>query len=250
MLKKFAITSLVVAALCSPLSALASINLSQYDKISTASGLMENKDVTKSLKALLGSDYETYINNFEVYGEPHKTRDGALFVEGWMQDLYKENASALIVFPDGKISAAWVVPESDVIQYKSNADGAEINKDIKAWAERFGNMQFASLRSVPADYSETAHFNTDSFSIELTTVCDAEKNCNVSTYHGTRKKDGAELTLKGVAVRKGCDSGICPIISYEFRKGNAVYSVSKLDNTLTVVNNNKTVVNQTGIWSK
>lgn len=43
-----------------------------------------------------------------------------LFAEGWLKDLYLESASALVINPDGKIYAAWVVPDSDVINYKSS----------------------------------------------------------------------------------------------------------------------------------
>jgi hypothetical protein len=66
--------------------------------------------VTDILRKTLGNHYQTFIDNFDVFGEPHTTPGGGLFVEGWLKDLYQENASALVINPDGKIFAAWVVP--------------------------------------------------------------------------------------------------------------------------------------------
>jgi hypothetical protein len=88
------------------------LELSQYNKLDTVSCIVNDSEVTDSLRTL-GNHYQTFIDNFDVFGEPARRR--GLFVEGWLKDLYQENASALVINPDGKIFAAWVVPESDVI---------------------------------------------------------------------------------------------------------------------------------------
>ena len=65
-------------------------------------------------------------------------------LRAWLKDLYQENASALVINPDGKIFAAWVVPESNVIHYQSSDNSQPINADIQQWAARFNTMQFAA----------------------------------------------------------------------------------------------------------
>ncbi|MEQ0828025.1 hypothetical protein [Enterobacter dykesii] len=102
--------------------------------------------MTDNLRALLGNHYQTFIDNFDVFGEPHTTTGGGLFVEGWLKDLYQENASALVINPDGKIFAAWVVPESDVIHYQSSDNSPVINADIQQWAGEFGSDSTLTLR--------------------------------------------------------------------------------------------------------
>jgi hypothetical protein len=86
------------------------LELSQYNKLDTVSRIVNDSEVTDILRKTLGNHYQTFIDNFDVFGEPHTTPGGGLFVEGWLKDLYQENASALVINPDGKIFAAWVVP--------------------------------------------------------------------------------------------------------------------------------------------
>lgn len=115
MFKKILLPALFTASLLCSIESTAAINLLPYNKISTVSGLVNDKAVTDSLKSTLGQDYEKYISNFDVFGEPHSVPGGGIFAEGWLKDLYLESASALVINPDGKIYAAWVVPDSDVI---------------------------------------------------------------------------------------------------------------------------------------
>lgn len=142
MFKKILLPTLFAASLLCSIESTSAIDLLQYNKTNTVSGLVNDKAVTDNLKSILGQDYEKYINNFDVFGEPHSTPGGGLFVEGWLKDLYLENASALVINPDGKIYAAWVVPDSDIINYKSSDKDSPINNDILHWAARFKDMHF------------------------------------------------------------------------------------------------------------
>lgn len=226
------------------------IKLGQYNKPDTVSGIVNDRAVTDELRKMLGKDYETFINNFDVFGEPHTTSGGGLFVEGWLKDLYQENASAVVIHPDGKIYAAWVVPESDVINYKSSDKDKTVNQDIGHWAERFKNMHFAAEGIRVKEMIEKEYFNTQSFSIVLTTVCSSNGDCNDATYHGKRKKDGALVTLHGKATRADCEISLCPIIGYKFKNASTTYMLSKVDNSLTVIEGNKILMSQKGEWSK
>jgi hypothetical protein len=164
MTKKYLVVVLFTALLTGVVEASSALELSQYNKLETVSRIVNDSEVTDNLRALLGNHYQIFIDNFDVFGEPHTTAGGGLFVEGWLKDLYQENASALVINPDGKIFAAWVAPESDVIQYRSSDNSPVINADIQQWAARFNAMHFATnSQSEPAfDGEWTGEFGNDS----------------------------------------------------------------------------------------
>ncbi|EOY8403756.1 hypothetical protein V5K10_000611 [Enterobacter asburiae] len=144
MTKKYLAAVLFTALLTGVVETSSALELSQYNKLDTVSRIVNDSEVTDNLRALLGNHYQIFIDNFDVFGEPHTSTGGGLFVEGWLKDLYQENASALVINPDGKIFAAWVVPESDVIRYRSSDNSPVINADIQQWAARFNAMHFAT----------------------------------------------------------------------------------------------------------
>ncbi|HDR2651266.1 TPA: hypothetical protein QCI61_001224 [Enterobacter asburiae] len=144
MTKKYLAVALFTALWTGVVETSSALELSQYNKLDTVGRILNDSEVTDNLRTLLGNHYQTFIDNFDVFGEPHTTTGGGLFVEGWLKDLYQENASALVINPDGKIFAAWVVPESDVIHYQSSDNSPGINADIQQWAARFNTMQFAT----------------------------------------------------------------------------------------------------------
>ncbi|MBG0626548.1 hypothetical protein I4P27_19185 [Enterobacter roggenkampii] len=144
MTKKYVAVVLFTALLTGVVETSSALELSQYNKLDTVSRILNNREVTDNLRTLLGNHYQTFIDNFDVFGEPHTTTGGGFFVEGWLKDLYLENASALVINPGGKIFAAWVVPESDVIHYQSSDNSPGINADIQQWAARFNTMKFAT----------------------------------------------------------------------------------------------------------
>lgn len=164
MTKKYLAAVLLTALLTGVVETSSALELSQYNKLDTVSRIVNDGEVADILRKTLGNHYQTFIANFDVFGEPHSTAGGGLFVEGWLKDLYQENASALVINPDGKIFAAWVVPESDVIQYRSSDNSPVINADIKQWAARFKAMHFAtnSLSGIAFDGEWSGEFGDDS----------------------------------------------------------------------------------------
>lgn len=59
----------------------AALDLSQYNRLDTVGHIVNDSEVNETLRKTLGSDYETFISNFDVFGEPHSTSGGGLFVE-------------------------------------------------------------------------------------------------------------------------------------------------------------------------
>lgn len=250
MTRKILIVLLMMFSLL-PVSLLAKdIDLSHYDKPHNVSDLLKDTSIVASLKQLLAGNYEVFVGNFDVFGEVRKIANNGLLIEGWLQDLKLENASALVIYPDERLYAAWVVPESSVVNYKTNApEKDKIQSDIAQWASQFKHMKISVVKDM-GDNAEVDYFNTEKFSITLVTFCEENGDCNNATYLGKRKKDGAELSLKGKAVRADCKGEICPIIAFKFMNGKTHYMLSKIDDSLTVINNNKIILNETGVWSK
>ncbi|MBE3512801.1 MULTISPECIES: hypothetical protein [Enterobacter] len=164
MTKKHLAAILFTALLTGVVETSTALELSQYNKLDTVSHIVNDSEVTDNLKKTLGNNYQTFIDNFDVFGEPHTITGGGLFVEGWLKDLYQENASAMVINPDGKIFAAWVVPASDVIHYQSTDNSPAIHADIQQWAARFNTMHFATFgQSKPAfDGEWVGEFENDS----------------------------------------------------------------------------------------
>ncbi|XTZ40174.1 hypothetical protein ACQYRI_09450 [Salmonella enterica] len=198
---------------------------------------------------MLGSKYSEFINNFDVYGEPYYTEDGGLVIQGWLQDLYLENASVVIIYPDAKIFAAWVVPDGKRIFYTTNRPEKNIKEDIRLWAGRFKGLSFVAPVVLAGDNRDVDYFETTKFRIKVLTNSN-DNDYNEAVYFGVRKKDGAGLTLKGTATRKICENQPCPIISYKFRNGATIYMLSKVDDSITVIQNNKIILNDKGTWTK
>lgn len=115
-------------------------SFSQYNSLDNVSKIFQDQGVVSSLKSVLGNEYNNFSQNFDVFGKPHKTEAGGIFVEGWLEDLYLVQASALVIQPDGKVYAAWMLPEDNKIHYITNApEGNEIQEDIAHWSKRFDN---------------------------------------------------------------------------------------------------------------
>jgi len=118
-------------------------DLSRYNDINTVDNIFANKQITEKLQALLGTHYAEFIINFVGTGEPHLTAEGGIFVEGWPEHLYREQASALVIEPDGRLYAAWKKPETNKIEYRSSeGDNRVIHRELAQWATRFDHMTF------------------------------------------------------------------------------------------------------------
>ncbi|MGY5956749.1 hypothetical protein ACUY4R_000842 [Kosakonia sp. BK9b] len=171
--KRWLLSALVVSMLlgcCG--SASATVALNQYDKPQTVAGIANNQEVQAQLKSLLGNEYDAFILNYDVYGEPKYTADGGLMVEGWLQHLAQENASVFILYPDGKLFAAWISPDSNQLYYRTNSAEQAINRDIQQWASRFEDkILLAAPQPAALDFSgmwQGADQDASTFTLRLT----------------------------------------------------------------------------------
>ncbi|WP_455819998.1 hypothetical protein [Pseudomonas cerasi] len=191
---------------------------------------------------MLGSEYSIFSQNFDIFGEPHKTERGGIFVEGWLKDLYLEQASAFVIQPDGKVYAAWMLPEDGKIHYVSN----NVQDDIAKWEKRFDKHESAipDKNQKESQKDREKVFETQKFKIRITSLCAAGSECNDVSYEGVRKSDGAVVRLKGKALKSDCSEASCPVLSYKFRNHDAAYIINNVISNLTVVVNNKIVLSE------
>lgn len=226
--------------------------LSKYDTLDEVSKISENSEIQTLLKNLLKEDYNAFISNFDVYGEPHKLTDHGLFVEGWLKDLYLYNASAFVIYPDGRLYTAWVTPRNETIQYRTNVASSEaIQNNIKNWASRFEDMSFVKNRNQTSPLEHVSYFETDKHLVKISPDCNNNiYTCNSFTYEGKRKSDGSTLNLSGISIRESCNNNNCEILSYRFENKETKYLLSKIDNSLMIISNNKIILHAKGVWSQ
>lgn len=228
-------------------------DLSKYDTLNKVSKITEDREIQTRLRSLLKEDYNTFISNFDVYGDPHKLIDDGLFVEGWLKDLYLYNASAFVIYPDGRLYTAWVSPRNETIQYRTNVANSDIiQSDIKNWSSRFKDVDFVKKNRKQAPTLEhTVYFETDKYLIKISPNCnDNIYSCNNFTYEGKRKSDGSTLKLSGISIRENCNNNNCEILSYRFENKGTNYLLSKIDKSLIITSNNKIILHTKGIWSQ
>jgi len=230
--------------------------LGKYATPDAVVNIFNEKDITTDLKALLGDNYNEFIDNFEGFGDPKKLSDGGLFVEGWLRDLRLENASALVMTKDGRLYAGWVTPDANKIMYATNDKQMKsIHPEIKQWAARFTGMSFSAGERQPvfADViNKVNYFTTPKYKIRVSLICSDQFNlCNKVVYKGKRKSDGASVILMGQVIREQCDKTACPASSYEFenKETKTKFQLTVSDPTLTVLVNDKVVMTEKGSWS-
>ena len=226
---------------------------SQYNSLNNVSSIFKDQKVVSSLKSVLGSEYNNFSQNFDVFGEPHKTESGGIFVEGWLKDLYLEQASAFVIQSDGKVYAAWMLPEDNKIHYVSNDRAInKMQEDIGSWAKRFDKEQSTAPAINQKDVQGNGEkvFETAKFKIRIMSLCAMDSECNDVSYEGVRTSDGAVVRLKGKAMRSDCGQASCSVLSYKFRNHDATYIINNVISNLTVVVNNKIVLSEDGKWKK
>lgn len=224
---------------------------SQFNNLNSVSNIFDNQKVVTSLKSVLGREYSDFSQNFDVFGEPHETANGGIFVEGWLKELYLIQASAFVIQPDGKVYAAWMLPEDNKLHYITNDNVSnKMQGDIANWARRFDKeISVNHTKGQEESHSNGKRvFETQKFRITISWLCAAKSECNDVSYEGVRKSDGAVVRLKGKAMKSDCGEASCPVLSYTFRNHDATYIINDVISNLTVVVNNKTVLSENGKW--
>ncbi|ORM94084.1 hypothetical protein HA50_12260 [Pantoea cypripedii] len=211
--------------------------------------------VVSALKLLLGSDYAAFSDNFDVFGQPSQTKEGGLFVEGWLKDLYLYQASAFVIQPDGKLYAAWLSPENDYIKYITNDAGeSKIQKDIQQWSSRFDGVGFnykPAKIQIKQKIPDVSHFDTKNYSATITLLCpDHSTLCTKALLKITDKRDASSHAVLGLINSQECNKPDCPVKSLQFENKNTKtrYVFSLNDDVLFVSTQGKEDIYEKGQW--
>ena len=74
MTKKYLAVVLFTALLTGVVETSTALELSQYNKLDTVSRIVNDSEVKDNLRKTLGNHYQTFIDNFDVFGEPHTSK--------------------------------------------------------------------------------------------------------------------------------------------------------------------------------
>ncbi len=89
-----------------------------------------------SLRALLGDHFDSFRGNFDEVANPVRLKDGGTFLDGWKEGSADTHAAAFVVYPDGRVYAAYYDREQGQIRYFGGKRG-RIHPAIEIWAKRF-----------------------------------------------------------------------------------------------------------------
>ena len=92
---------------------------------------------------------------------------------------------------------------------------------------------------------------TKNFIVKIKNDCKKDNfTCDNFTYHGTSRKTGKSINLKGYAMKSLCDDvAMCPSQGYEFKNGNITYQVLKSGFLKVIKGRNKILLSEEGSWS-
>ncbi|QKJ85246.1 hypothetical protein PMPD1_0263 [Paramixta manurensis] len=227
--------------------------LSAFSTPETGVNIFNEPGLRADIKVLLKENYHQYMGNFEAFADPIVLDDGGLLIDAWLRHLRLQNASALVIRPDGRLYTAWVVPDNAKIMYFTNDHNMKgIQPDIAEWAKRFEDISFQD-RERPKPFvdvvPDTRYFNSSNFLVRVRLVCSDRYNiCNQATYVGKSKNDGSTVALMGESIRKDCGETACPIESYRFENKNThkTYVIDVKDSSLTISTNGNVLVHEKG----
>lgn len=108
----------------------------------------------------------------------------------------------------------------------------------------------AAFCLAPLARAEELVLKTPSFLVTIDVRC-AEGNvtCDDVIYTGTSRKTGKSIKVKGHTMHSMCADGItpCQFQGYTFNNAKINYTVLE-DGQLTVMNGDKILVNEKGVW--
>ncbi|MDF7659600.1 hypothetical protein PUG81_11510 [Erwiniaceae bacterium L1_54_6] len=233
----------------------ADLSFSRYETLECVSHIFSDAKVVSDLKLLLGKDFSEFNGNFDLFGQPHRTIEGGIFVDGWLKDLYLYQASAFVIQPDGKVYAAWLNPDNNYIKYITNdPTKTQVQDDIQKWSSRFEGVDFNYM---PARYKikqkipDVSYFNTKSYSAKITLLCsDRSIICTKALLEITYKPDNLSHSVLGVINNQDCHKSDCPAesLTFENKNTNTRYFFSLKDNDLLVSTEGKSDVHEKGKW--
>ncbi|QGY29698.1 hypothetical protein [Pantoea cypripedii] len=230
-------------------------NLRNYQTSDSVVNIFDDSNINNAVKVLTGNEYNSFIANFQAFGDPKVLKDGGLFIEGWLPHLRLENASAFVIEPDGKLYAAWLNPDNNYIHYITNDHAKnKIQENIQQWSFRFEGVNFNHKPSgniIKQKIPDVSYFNTKNYSAKITLLCsDRSIICTKALLKITYKPDNSSHSVLGVINNQDCHKSDCPAesLTFENKNTNTRYFFSLEDNDLLVSTVGKSDVYEKGKW--
>lgn len=129
--------------------------IDRYATPQTVAGIAHDPSIQSELLQLLGPDYQAFSENFQVWAAPAKLRDGGLFVEGWQKGAFHKKTSVFVVYPDGRLYAAYIGKDSKTLRYYTNATDYtnELPPALRVWYRILGHpVNILYLSATPSSY--------------------------------------------------------------------------------------------------
>ena len=115
-------------------------NLSRYASLQNVPHIIADSRIQRNLQSLLGVNYPAFLKNFQHWAAPAFLKDGGLYVEGWRDSKQKiRQTSVFVIYPDGRIYAAYILPESSTVKYFTNASDHRhtLHPALRVWMRQF-----------------------------------------------------------------------------------------------------------------
>jgi hypothetical protein len=182
-------------------------NLNNYSTLNEISGVLKDTQIQAQIKSLLGGeDYNSFNQNFEEFGAPAVLKFGGMYYEGWKKGSHLRNTSAIVIYPDQRIYAAYFIPETNTLKYFTNDESCsdKIHPAIAVFAQQLG-------RNVHISYM------TNNFRFPLTKSSQPSSNCrgasvdsasstSARTMDSTTPTTADQVQLRSVAASIWGDS--------------------------------------------
>lgn len=283
MAKKYLAVVLLTALVTGSVETSTALELSQYNKLDTVSRIINNSEVTDTLRKTMGNHYQIFIDNFDVFGEPHTTIGEGLFVEGWLNG--DDSTLTLRLTESGnRITGSYCYisqrgnridcPEEDErnlsgtiaenranVAFNSSFGGVggravlEIKGSEMEWrlvtppqkGNDYAPLRYTLRKAASVQNAETRKLDTEKFTISLINKCGRfEGECDEMVYLGVRKSDNSTISLKGKTLHDPAGK----IIGSTYKNGETVYTVTYAPVKLVVSKGSHVLVEQSGQWLK
>lgn len=115
-------------------------NLSRYATLQNVPQIIADTRIQRNLQSLLGVNYPAFLQNFQHWAAPATLKNGGLYVEGWRESKQKNRqTSVFVIYADGRIYAAYIVPDSSIVKYFTNASDYRrtLHPALRVWIGQF-----------------------------------------------------------------------------------------------------------------
>lgn len=114
--------------------------IAKYTEHKNTPSVLNDEDVREKLEDLLGKDFNIFSENLETWSVPVVLKNKGIFFDGWKSnsDSLPYGRSAFLIYPDGRVYAAFFEVSTGNIKYYTNDNLSEsVHPAFVAWSRNF-----------------------------------------------------------------------------------------------------------------